>query len=400
MDLDAEIVSLMKQNAVRVPPYPAAALKLQRLLGQAEHDLDDVVEVVKGDPTLAAAVLRVANSVYFRRGQPATTLKAAVHRVGEKELGRLALAAGLAHVALESGPLADLRRAVWHDAMTAAVVCELLARVTGGDHEEAFVLGLLHDVGRLVALGTIEQILQRFPGARAKPAAEWSAVVERYHVELGLVLAARWGLPDVVSDAISQHHAAVPLGPYSALVQLVMAGDQLVHLLDARVAVNEQALGAVPWLSTGVQRVAVAQALADIATVVASFEPDAPAQKGKSLVCPAPAAPDEAPPDPGFSVRLLSKDVSCDGLKLTPSMIRFVSAAAVAPNFLSELELTVGDETVRFWAKVVRCETCGDVHHVEAAPFALAGEVLERWRRATSAPQRPPGHLAEASAHP
>ncbi|MEW5738139.1 MAG: HDOD domain-containing protein [Myxococcota bacterium] len=387
MDLDAEIVSLMKQNAVRVPPYPAAALKLQALLSRAEHSLDEVVDVVKSDPTLAAAVLRVANSVYFRRGQPATTLKAAVQRVGEKELGRLAMAAGLAHTALKSGPLAELRRGVWHQALTSAVVCEVLARATGGAADEAFVLGLLHDVGKLVALGTLEQILQRHPKEPHRTAAEWGQVVERYHVELGLVLAARWGLPEVVSDAISQHHASTPVGPFASQVELVAAGDVLVALLEAGVSVTEESLRVVSWLGTSEQRREVALAVADAPAVVASFEPDPPVANGRTAVrCHTPPPVERA--DPEFSVRLVTKDVVCEGVGLTPSMVRFSSAIPLAPNFLSELELEVGNEQVRFWAKVSRCESCGAVHQVDAAPFALAGETLERWQQVTSSKRR------------
>ncbi|GMU61687.1 MAG: hypothetical protein AMXMBFR34_34500 [Myxococcaceae bacterium] len=58
---------------------------------------------------------------------------------------------------------------------------------------------------------------------------------------------------------------------------------------------------------------------------------------------------------------------------------------SVAPSFLTELQVQVGDEQVRFWAKVSRWVPCGATHQVEAAPFALSGHAFELWRRITSA---------------
>lgn len=379
MDFDAEIVDLMKRNAVRVPTCPTAALKLRSVLERAEHEVNEVVDAVKTDPALAAAVLRVANSVYFRRGQAATTLKAAVQRVGEKELERLALAAGLARELLRSGPLAEVRRAIWHDAMASAVACEALAR-TGHDiaPDEAFLVGLLHDVGKLVAVGAIEQVIAQHRNLPTRSATEWAEVVERYHVELGLVLAARWSLPDVVSEAISQHHAAIPIGPCSALVSLVVAGDQVAALLSAGSPADARTLAAVPWLKTQQARELAAASLVDAAAIIAGFEPEPDRGTYTSIVSQVPIEP--VTPSEAFMVRLVAKDLQCRGVVLARERVQFLSTRALTTNFLVEVELSRDGEAVRAWTKVTACQPSHGAYLVEAVPFALSADVNERWR--------------------
>lgn len=383
MDLDAEIVGLMKRNAVRVPTCPTAALKLRAVLENAEHEVSEVVDAVKTDPALAAAVLRVANSVYFRREQEATTLKAAVQRVGEKELERLALAAGLARELLREGPLAQVRRAIWHDAMTSAVACEALARTADGiPPDEAFLVGLLHDVGRLVAVGAIEQIITSHPDLLARPAKEWSEIVDRYHVELGLVLAARWALPDVVSDAISQHHAAIPVGPWSEMVSLVVAGDQVAVLLSGGQPATAGALAAVPWLRTQGARELVAASLVDAAETISSFEPAPALSSSPSKVVEVPIA--ALPPSEAFSVRLVAKDLRCEGVVMGAERVQFLASQALVPNYLVEVELTRDGEVVRAWTKVTACQPRSGAYLVEAVPFALSAAAHGGWRQLAS----------------
>jgi len=388
MDLDAAIVDLMKRSAVRVPTCPTTALKLRSVMENAEHEVRDVVDVVKTDPALAAAVLRVANSVYFQRGQAATTVKAAVQRVGEKELERLALAAGLARELLREGPLAQVRRAIWHDAMTSAVACEALARTRPGiPPDEAFLVGLLHDVGRLVAVGAIEQIIAEHPTMSARSTEDWDDVVERYHVELGLVLAARWALPDVVSDVISQHHAAIAVGPWADMVALVVAGNQVAGLLSSGKPAVAQALETVPWLTSRQARELVAASLADAASLIADFEPEPARLSPVSMVAEPPIAP--LAPSEAFTVRLVAKDVRCRGVVLAPGRAQFLSQRALVPHYLVELELSRAGDEVRAWTKVVACQPTSGGYLVEAVPFALSSAADQGWNQlAASAPSR------------
>jgi HD-like signal output (HDOD) protein len=406
-ELDAKIVAAIKQNAVRVPPFPAAVMKLSAVIQRPTHSVEDVVDVVQQDPALAASVLRVANSVYYRRDEPVTGLKRAIVRIGEKELSHLVMAAGLSRAALAAGPLSALRRQVWHEALLGATFSEVVARSLDHNPEEHFVLGLLHDVGRLVAVVTLEKLLE---GSKTepRPSEEWWAVVEQYHVELGLVLAARWGLPAVVSDVISQHHAPKPVGQYAPSADIVAASDQLVILLQGRDTLEQDSLGIVRLLERAEQREQVAREIPLALGVVATMEQDIVPDSTPSLVIPISVVtpvptprtpvPAPAPTPPGavaspmpspppeaqlkpFSVGLPTKGVTCEGVGVSRSAVRFMSPVAMQLNFLVEVELTAQGAPFRMLAKVQRCDAAGGgKHDVEVSPFALSGPAAKHWR--------------------
>jgi HD-like signal output (HDOD) protein len=67
-----------------VPPYPAVALRLQRLLGKDGYGVGDVAEVIAADAALAATVLAAANSALLGGASPITSLSRAVNRLGAR----------------------------------------------------------------------------------------------------------------------------------------------------------------------------------------------------------------------------------------------------------------------------------------------------------------------------
>ena len=110
IDLDAAIVDLVSRGAVKIPPYPAVAMKVEQLVRRQDFGLAELTKLVASDQALAADALRLANSAFYSRGTAVTSLNAAIGRIGAKEVARLALASGLGVHAGKPGPLASLKR--------------------------------------------------------------------------------------------------------------------------------------------------------------------------------------------------------------------------------------------------------------------------------------------------
>src|SRR5262245_55093802 len=102
--VDQRFVDLVRSGKVKVPPYPAAARQLQALLATPDWSLPEVARIVQTDQGLAAAVLRRANSADMG-GRPATSVQAAVARLGSKAITALALTVGLGSEASKPGTL-------------------------------------------------------------------------------------------------------------------------------------------------------------------------------------------------------------------------------------------------------------------------------------------------------
>lgn len=378
------MVGAVSRGAVKVPPYPAVALRLEKLVKRDDYSLDQLTELVASDQALAADALRVANSAFYARGMPVTSLNAAIGRIGGREMARLAVASGLGAQARKPGPLAALKRRCWLDGLASAALCQELARHHHLDAEEAFACGLLHDFGGMVAIACIEEIVEEHPEQAPMPPDHWLGVVDRYHVELGLVLAAKWNLPSIVSDAISLHHsddwraAADP-----RMVELVMCADEVVRLLGESAFLTAEDLGSVSLL-TAEECELVSRVLDRLPAFIASFEGEAPVPApGRSLVEPGPA-PEEAvmgPTPVDFPVVVTvgrdRNEYRAMGIATHNLMVN--GRQQLPENVLLQIELR-SPEPLACLATAKLSWPEGGGHTVLLQPFALNGKAHDVWK--------------------
>src|SRR5512138_3126565 len=230
-DLDGAIVDLVAREAVAVPPFPAVASRVERLVAEGDWRVEELVRLVSADPALAGAALRAANA-RRGRGTEVVSIAEAAERLGPHRLASVALGAIREAGRSAPGPLASLRRQVWRDAVSSAILSRELALTRGLPPDEAYACGLLQDAGRLLGIALLERIARGAREGRAMPARWWEAVIERYHVRLGLALADRWRLPRAIRQCIERHHDERVDGiPAADLVAAVTAGDAVVRVL-------------------------------------------------------------------------------------------------------------------------------------------------------------------------
>lgn len=368
--LQRALEEAVSRGAVRVPPYPSTALKLQAVLAKDDYRTADLVEAMKTDQVFTGNLLRLANSPMYRRAVEATSISSAVTRVGARELTRLAMAAALTHAAQGSGALGALRRRVWRQSLSAAVVAEALAE-EGVDGGEAFVAALLHDVGKLLALTTLEELFARTPALHADDEVCWEEV-ERAHVSLGAVLAQRWQLPGVLGAVVSLHHDERERG--APLTRLVLRADAVVTLLETRAEVDEAALRALGLSEPEVSR--LAELLPDVPAFLNALDVERPEPH------PAPTAP----PVAWLSVLVIHQGLprapAWPVTRLEPRALEFTSTQPLQPGELCEFELAPGGVTsLRFWAVIERCTSRPGECAVRLRPFALDGARAEQWAR-------------------
>lgn len=183
-----------------LPPRPEVVAEVMALLEDPMADSRRLARLVHGDPALAAQVLRVANSPAWRGRARITTLQQAVARLGIGTLQEIVLSAAISGVYKVKG---HGKRAtdVWHHAIGTAIFAKLIARSQRLNVEGAFLGGLLHSVGRPVALWELAQQVRR---RKLKvPVASLYSAIDIGHARVGAVLAEAWELPEVVVHAIT-----------------------------------------------------------------------------------------------------------------------------------------------------------------------------------------------------
>ncbi len=362
-EVGTQLLERVRQAKLVIPPYPAVAAKLQQL-PRDTSSLADVAAIVGTDAVLAANVLRAATAAAHSTGAAPTTLEAAVFKLGFETLVRIAIAVSLAAAASAQGPLAELRRNEWRRSLISGVICRDLAQRRGIDPSQAFLAGLLHDFGAIVAIAGLET-LGNLP---TLPAPEWKALVEELHTELGATVAETWKLPAQIAQVISYHHLPAGQGP---LVQLVAMVDHVIAILDRGSMTGIAALIEVPGLRTE-ERYQIGMLMPKVAEAMDQFETTAKV---------GPSAVEAALLEDGWEVDfdvLSKRGVTYHVVAIAANQLALVSKEPMNPGWLTEFRF--GGDAIEIMVNVVTCSPrAGGDFLVVIQPFALGGDGKRVW---------------------
>src|ERR1700730_12453735 len=189
-----------------LPPLPSTFAALQRALADPSIDLSKVSAIIQKDPAVSAKVLQVCNSAFFRLPRRVSSIKQPVSYLGLSTVRSVVLSAELFRPGKPLSPGLDLGQMQRHALSVAAI-----ARALAGDAawaEDAFLAGLLHDVGFLLLArqfkDQMQQALDATAAGMALAEAEQKYVGVTHGVAGGYLLGL-WGLPYEVVEAVAHH---------------------------------------------------------------------------------------------------------------------------------------------------------------------------------------------------
>lgn len=217
VDIDSVVAERMTSAATVVLP---STVELVVAAAAAKAPLGELTKIVDKDTELAAVITRLAASPAFTGtvGER-ISLPYAILRLGREGVRSVCLTASLATIALEAGPLHDLRHRVWRECLASALTCQSAAQARGLSADDAYLAGLLHDFGKVAALRAIEA--DHPESASASDVLFWAELVERHHCDAGWIMTDRWLLPDAVQSATARHHLPSDGDPLLEVVQVV-----------------------------------------------------------------------------------------------------------------------------------------------------------------------------------
>ncbi len=182
----------------------SVALEILSLVTAEGSTAKQLSDVVHRDPALAAQVMRIANSAMFSPLEPVRSLNEAVTRLGFGTLRDVAVASSVRSKVFSFGEFADVARDLWRHSLATAAIARELGRRQTGDGGTAFLCGLLHDLGKAVALRVVAKFIEDPVGRRGND--EIWRIADDSHGEVGAHVAHAWKLPPEVVDAIENHH--------------------------------------------------------------------------------------------------------------------------------------------------------------------------------------------------
>lgn len=236
MALDTTLLRKKVERLEGLPTLPSVAGHLVSLTRSPRTSATEVGDLISQDQALTARVLKLVNSAFYGFPKAITTVNHAVVILGFSRVKNIVLAASAFGLSRGGGASRlDLPRH-WEHSLGAAVAARVTARTLHqGDPEDAFVCGLLHDIGKLV----LAQLLPKeFDACVARAAADGSLLYDAEkevlglaHPEVGRWLAERWKLPANIQAAIRYHHTPGATRKDREMVAAVHVGDILARAL-------------------------------------------------------------------------------------------------------------------------------------------------------------------------
>lgn len=210
----------------QLPSAPKTYHALMQALAEDRAGTDDIARLLKQDMAICAKLLQVVNSAFFRLARRIANVEEAVRYLGFAMVRNLALTV---EVFQSAEPLHGLSlEALQEHALRVAALAKRLCR-DKAQAEDAFMAGLLHDIGYLI-LATempdrLEQALRQAAQEQIPPYQAEYQLLGVSHAEIGAYLLGLWGLPYPIIEAVANHHQPqrVPQRGFDALAAVYLA---------------------------------------------------------------------------------------------------------------------------------------------------------------------------------
>lgn len=228
MALSLTIKRLLSNQPAELLVFHPVAMKLQEMLAEENFTIEEVIRLINDDPSLATQILKLANSSYYAGRARVETIKDAVVRLGAQQVSNLALAVSQASLHASDNPVLDrFMTDLWHHSHACAIGCRWVAEHAGMRHlaEQAYMSGLLHDVGKLYLLKAVERLTKNGVATVALEGEMMLEIFAELHAEQGARILRHWSLPELYCTVAADHHleARDPDNQVLAIARLVNA---------------------------------------------------------------------------------------------------------------------------------------------------------------------------------
>jgi HD-like signal output (HDOD) protein len=193
----------LSAGKVDLPSFPEVAVRVRRVVSDANSSIDQVVRVVGSEPALAARLLRIANSASLNRsGRVVTDLRTAINRIGYNMVRSAAISFAMAQIRA-SNKLVGLEhhlQDLWQRSTLVAAFAYVLARrCTKVNPDEAMLTGMMHGIGKLYVLTRATGHPELFAQTDTL-----NDIIAEWHVSIGKAILENWDFAEIMSQAVGE----------------------------------------------------------------------------------------------------------------------------------------------------------------------------------------------------
>ena len=209
------------------PAMPNVVMQALNVMKDPESSLKELAKIISYDQSLSTKVLTLVNSAYYGFSQEITSVSRAIALIGMSKAKNIIITVAMRPMLTNQGD-----KELWKHSITTAVGCEIFAKnFRLMDPDEAFVVGFLHDLGKVV-LNMKDSALYDKVKETVKYNHNLLETEQAYfgvnHCQIGSLLVKRWQMPLLINNVVKYHHTP-NLSSLPVACSLVYLMDTLVQ---------------------------------------------------------------------------------------------------------------------------------------------------------------------------
>lgn len=234
-----------------IPTLPMVVTKIVEIVDSPDSSANDLNKVISMDQALTMKVLKLVNSAFYGFPKKIETLTQAIVILGFNTVRSLALSISMIDFFSPKGTRHCLNYPeFWKHSISTSSLAKLLAKKSfPALSEEAFVAGLIHDVGIIVLDQFLpiefSQVLNEVNNKKIPFYDAEKFVIELTHCDVGRMLASKWNFPESLTAALAYHHDPVSNHAYFPLIAIIHAADAGAKILNYGIIGDEKYIRAI-----------------------------------------------------------------------------------------------------------------------------------------------------------
>jgi putative nucleotidyltransferase with HDIG domain len=226
--LSSEPLALLVGRVGMLPSAPSAFQEILACLQNPAASLADAAQIIGRDVAMTANIMKLVNSAFFGSRRLITTTERAVAFLGMDTLGALVLGHSVFQSDSATGIAGFSLEQLWQHSLETGAAARAIAfceNFSAAKADEAFLAGVLHDVGKVVF------VTKAASPSNDAVASDVEAQMAAHHAEVGAYLLGLWGFPNSIVSAVAFHHTPNLASQHGLdLPEIIHVADHLVHL--------------------------------------------------------------------------------------------------------------------------------------------------------------------------
>lgn len=236
--IDERVREFLEEQTSELPVFDRTALLVHQESSRPDPDTDKILGYIAQDQVLVTDVLKVANSAFFRGIKKITRIQDALVRIGLREMVNCVIMASQRKNYSSRNPFVQqYTSTLWRHSVACAFASQWLVK-RGGYPElgpEAFIAGLIHDVGKLLVLKALVSVGERDRDAPRITRTAADEFLDSMHTDVGHRLLLKWNLPEIYAVVCRDHHLA-----HYDTTNILLVAVRLANLVCQKLGVGLQ----------------------------------------------------------------------------------------------------------------------------------------------------------------